>query len=41
MEDQLKEAEEIINKAKFELQCMIGRNCIDYGKLLAILNGKL
>lgn len=41
MEDQLNEALEIIDRAKFELQCMVGRNCIDYGKLLAILDGKL
>lgn len=34
------EAQEIVDKVRFELKRMIGNNCIDYGKLLSMLEGK-
>lgn len=39
-DNEVSDAQMIVNCAKFELQRMIGNNCIDYGKLLAILEGK-
>jgi hypothetical protein len=35
------EAQRIIARATYELENMIGRSCIDYGRLLAILKGKI
>lgn len=34
------EAQHIIDRAIFELKEMKSKSCIDYGKLLAILEGK-
>jgi len=39
--NEFNEAQEIVDKVKFELKRMIGNNCIDYGRLLAMLNGKV
>ena len=41
LETEFNEAQEVLDKVKFELKRMIGNSCIDYGKLLAMLEGKI
>lgn len=39
-EEPFNEAQHIVNRAIFELKDMMTKSCIDYGKLLAILEGR-
>lgn len=41
METDADEARRIVERVTFELENMIGNSCIDYGKLLAILKGRI
>jgi hypothetical protein len=41
LENEFNEAQAILDRVKFELQCMIGKGCIDYSRLLAILEGRI
>lgn len=39
--DDYNEAQHIIDRTIFELRNMMSHSCIDYGRLLAILEGKI
>lgn len=41
IEESSDEARMILEKAIFTLENMIGNSCIDYGRLLSILKGKI